>query len=88
MLEQILTSKLPKFPILTYKKQVLINKDPEKNKNRFGRMVYGHKTAGEICIMRKEEFDNFKSYEPNKGWSSIKTRSKSNSGSSGSLAGI
>jgi hypothetical protein len=78
----------PKFPILTFKKHQTTSNDPEKKRNRFGRMVYGHKTAGEICIMKKEEFENFKSYEPQRGWSSVKTRSKSSSGSSGSLAGI
>jgi hypothetical protein len=60
----------PKFPILALKKQQPITSDPEKRRNRFGRMVYEHKTAGEICIMKREEFENFKSYEPQVSWSS------------------
>jgi len=38
--------KEPPFPI-GYKKP-LINLSPEKMRNRFGRMVYGHKTAGAL----------------------------------------
>jgi hypothetical protein len=52
-------------------------------------MVYGHKTAGEICVMTKEQFADFKSYEPTRcGRSSIKTRSKTTGGDSGGLGGI
>ena len=66
----------PLFPI-GIKKTKEIYSDPEKNRNRFGRMVYGHKTAGEICVMNGEQFSDFKSYEPGRfGRSSIKTRSK------------
>lgn len=81
-------SKVPPFPIVTTRRTIIKSNDPEKNRNRFGRMVYGHKTAGEICVMKRDEFEAFKSYEPQKGWSSIKTRSKTTSGSSGSLSGI
>jgi hypothetical protein len=66
----------PLFPI-GLKKINIIHSDPEKNRNRFGRMVYGHKTAGEINVMTGIQFKDFKSYEPGRhGRSSVKTRSK------------
>ena len=74
----------PPFPIGLKKPKLFV--DPLKTRNRFGRMVYGHKTAGEICIMTKEQFEDFRSYEPGKmGISSIKTRSKSASGQAGTI---
>lgn len=78
--------KEPPFPIK--ERKLTINyTDPEKNKNRFGRMVYGHKTAGEICVMTKEQFSDFKSYEPGRqGISSVKTRSKLSSNLGGDLS--
>jgi len=80
--------KEPPFPILSKK----IEKPfipLEKQRNRFGRMVYGHKTAGVIDIMTREQFEDRKSYEPGKfGRSSIKTKSKTNGGASGGLGGI
>jgi len=77
--------KEPPFPV-GLKKTKIIHLDPEKNRNRFGRMVYGHKTAGEICVMTGEQFSEFKSYEPGRmGISSIKTRSKSASGQAGTI---
>lgn len=80
-------AKEPLFPIIG--KSKIVNVDPNKQRNRFGRMVYGHKTAGEICIMTKEQFSEFKSYEPTRcGRSSIKTRSKTTGGDSGGLGGI
>jgi hypothetical protein len=52
-------------------------------------MVYGHKTAGEICIMTSDQFADFKSYEPGRcGISSIKTRSKTTGGAAGGLSGL
>jgi len=77
----------PLFPIKTRKTEVYI--DPDKRRNRFGRMTFQHKTAGEICVMTKEQFEDFKSYEPTRcGRSSIKTRSKTTGGDSGGLGGI
>lgn len=77
--------KDPPFPIKE-RKVVQIYSDPEKNKNRFGRMVYLHKTGAVVDVMTKEQFNNFKSYEPGRmGISSIKTRSKSNSGQAGTI---
>jgi len=79
--------RIPPFPIGL--KKIVTNFDPSKQRNRFGRMVYGHKTAGEICIMTKEQFSEFKSYEPTRcGRSSIKTKSKTTGGDSGGLGGI
>jgi len=79
--------KEPPFPI-GYKKTV-VSVDPGKQRNRYGRLIYSHKTAGEICVMTREQFNNFKSYEPTRcGRSSIKTRSKTNGGTSGSLGGM
>jgi len=81
------TIKMPKFPIGMKKPKVI--DDPSRQRNRFGRMVYGHKTAGEINIMTREQFDDFKSYEPaHGGRSSVKTQSKTTGGSSGGLGGI
>jgi len=78
--------KMPLFPVGLKKNIQIRYNDPEKNKNRFGRMVYGHKTAGEICIMTGEQFSDFKSYEPGKcGISSIKTRSKASTNLGGDL---
>lgn len=72
--------KAPPFPIKEGK-VLQPNADPEKNRNRFGRMVYFHKTGAVVDVMTREQFNNFKSYEPGRmGMSSIKTRSKSNSG--------
>lgn len=77
----------PLFPIGTRKTNACI--DPTKIRNRFGRNVYSHKTAGEICVMTREQFEDFKSYEPTRcGRSSIKTRSKTTGGASGGLGGI
>ena len=68
---------IPLFPVGLKKNINQRDPNPEKNRNRFGRMVYGHKTAGEICVMTGEQFSDFKSYEPGRyGRSSIKTRSK------------
>lgn len=80
-------SKEPLFPIGIKKPK--INIDPTRQRNRFGRMVYGHKTAGEICIMTRDQFADFRSYEPTRtGRSSIKTKSKTTGGDSGGLGGI
>ena len=82
-----MTISIPPFPI--GKKKPVAEVDPSKLRNRFGRMCYGHKTAGEICVMTKEQFADFKSYEPGRyGRSSIKTRSKTTGGSSGGLGGM
>ena len=78
-------SREPLFPIIQIKK----SQTPPSDKNRFARPVYDHKTAGEINIMTREQFNDFKSYEPGRyGRSSVKTRSRSSSGSSGGLSGI
>jgi hypothetical protein len=34
----------------------------ETQRNRFGRMIYGHKTAGQIEIMTKDTFEETKRY--------------------------
>ena len=34
----------------------------ENQRNRFGRMIYGHKTAGQIQIMTKDTFEDTKRY--------------------------
>jgi|LauGreDrversion2_6_1035139.scaffolds.fasta_scaffold68008_2 hypothetical protein len=81
--------KEPPFPIKGRKQTSHNHTDPEKRRNRFGRMVYGHKTAGEICIMTSDQFADFKSYEPGRcGISSIKTRSKTTGGAAGGLSGL
>ena len=78
-------TKTPPFPVGFKKSPMVIYSDPEKNRNRFGRMVYGHKTAGEICVMTSNQFADFKSYEPGRqGISSVKTRSKHASNLAGS----
>lgn len=84
---ELYVSKQPLFPIGMKKPKITI--DPNRQRNRFGRMVYGHKTAGEICIMTKDQFADFKAYEPTRtGRSSIKTQSKTTGGDSGGLGGI
>ena len=50
----------PPFPIGLKKPKIEL--PPEKMRNRFGRMVYGHKTAGAIEVMTKECWDNNKKY--------------------------
>lgn len=80
------TVKLPKFPIGLKKPAITIYSDPEKNKNRFGRMVYGHKTAGVIDVMTRDQFENRKCYEPGRfGFSSIKTVSKNSTAQGGNM---
>ena len=45
----------------------------ETEKNRFGAMVYDHKTAGRCQIMTGAEFGNWKSYQPGRyGRSAVK----------------
>lgn len=74
----------PSFPILGKK----IFKQ-ESDKDRFARPVYDHKTAGELNIMTKEQFSDFKTFEPGRyGRSAVKTRSKSSSSASGGLQGL
>lgn len=81
----MINGREPLFPIIQRKKTPI----PQSDKNRFARPVYDHKTAGEINIMTREQFNDFKSYEPGRyGRSSVKTRSRSSSGSSGGLSGI
>jgi hypothetical protein len=66
----------PPFPI-GFKKPSL-NLPPEKMRNRCGRMVYGHKTAGAIEVMTKECWDSNKKYfVPNGARSCVKNFSKS-----------
>jgi len=49
----------------------------EKERNRFGRMCYAHKTAGEIEIFTKESFEKTKHYyDANGARSAIKNFSK------------
>lgn len=49
----------------------------EKERNRFGRMIYGHKTAGQIEIMTKDVFnDTKKYYDANGARSAVKNFSK------------
>ncbi len=38
----------------------------ETEKNRFGAMVYEHKTAGSCQIMTGAQYGNWKSYQPNR----------------------
>lgn len=52
--------KEPLYPV-GFKKPAC-NLPAEKLRNRFGRMVYGHKTAGAIEVMTKECWDNNKKY--------------------------
>tara|TARA_R110000824_G_scaffold136056_1_gene299576 strand:+ start:1031 stop:1264 length:234 start_codon:yes stop_codon:yes gene_type:complete len=44
----------------------LNDKPREINKNRFGAMIYDHKTAGSCQIMTGSEYSNWKSYQPNR----------------------
>ena len=68
--------KQPKFPV-GFKKP-MVHLTPEQQRNRFGRMVYGHKTAGAIEIMTKACWDSNKKYfEPNGAMSCVKNFSKS-----------
>ena len=49
----------------------------ETSRNRFGRMCYGHKTAGTIEIFNKESFENTKKYyNANGARSAVKNFSK------------
>lgn len=81
----MINGREPLFPIIQRRKSLI----PQSDKNRFARPVYDHKTAGEINIMTREQFNDFKSYEPGRyGRSSVKTRSRSSTGSSGGLSGI
>lgn len=49
----------------------------ETQRNRFGRMIYGHKTAGAIEIMTRDTFDNTrKYYVANGARSAVKNFSK------------
>lgn len=49
----------------------------ETQRNRFGRMIYGHKTAGQIEILTKDVFDSTKKYyEANGARSAVKNFSK------------
>jgi len=83
----IQAKSMPLFPIK--ERKPIVSLPPDKMRNRFGRMIYGHKTAGEICVMTREQFEDFKSYEPGpQGRSCIKTRSKTTGGDSGGLGGI
>jgi hypothetical protein len=52
-----------------------LNKPPprETEKNRFGAMVYDHKTAGRCQVMTGDTFSNWKSYQPGRhGRSAVK----------------
>jgi hypothetical protein len=53
-------------------------RDPgEKQRNRFGRMIYGHKTAGQIEILTKDTFEDTKRYYvANRARSAVKNFSK------------
>jgi hypothetical protein len=54
-----------------------IPKVRETERNRFGRMIYGHKTAGQIEIMTKDLFnDTKKYYDANGARSAVKNFSK------------
>lgn len=49
----------------------------ETVRNRFGRMIFSHKTAGTIEILSKETFDNTKKYyTANGARSAVKNFSK------------
>jgi hypothetical protein len=49
----------------------------ETERNRFGRMIYGHKTAGTIEILPKDTFENTKKYyTANGARSAVKNFSK------------
>lgn len=65
----------PPFPIGMKKTKVIL--PAEKQRNRYGRMVYGHKTAGAIEVMTKECWDSNKKYFiPNGARSCVKNFSK------------
>lgn len=73
--KNIMGYKEPPFPIGSKKPK--IDLPPEKLRNRFGRMVYGHKTAGAIEVMTKECWDSNKKYfVPNGARSCVKNFSK------------
>jgi hypothetical protein len=77
--------KTPPFPVGLKKAPATIYPDAEQNRNRFGRMVYGEETAGEICVMTSTQFSDFKSYEPGRhGISAVKVVSEH----AANLAGI
>jgi len=38
----------------------------ETQKNRFGAMMFDHKTAGVCQVMTGSQYSNFKSYQPNR----------------------
>ena len=72
------TIKQPAFPIGYKKPQSQLQLPADKLRNRFGRMVYGHKTAGAIEVMTKECWDaNKKYFVPNGARSCVKNFSKS-----------
>jgi len=49
----------------------------EVDRNRFGRMIYGHKTGGQIEIMTKDTFEDTKRYyDANGARSAVKNFSK------------
>jgi hypothetical protein len=49
----------------------------ETERNRFGRMIYGHKTAGQIEVMTKDLFNSTKQYyTANGARSAVKNFSK------------
>jgi len=50
----------PPFPI-GYKKTV-VSVDPTKQRNRYGRLCFDHKTGGTIEVMTKECWDKNKKY--------------------------
>jgi hypothetical protein len=67
--------KEPLFPIGL--KKSIVKLPAEKMRNRYGRMVYGHKTAGAIEVMTKECWDaNKKYFVPNGARSCVKNFSK------------
>ena len=75
IIEMTQVKNTPPFPIGLRKPK--INLPPEKQRNRFGRMVYGHKTSGAIEIMTKECWDSNKKYFiPNGARSCVKNFSK------------
>lgn len=67
--------KLIEMGILTDPNSILIPK--ENQRNRFGRMIYGHKTGGQIEIMTKDTFEDTKKYyDANGARSAVKNFSK------------
>lgn len=70
--------KNPPFPVGLKTQMKVIYNDPEKNRNRFGRVVYEGKVGGAIEIMTKDCWDNNKKYfEPIGARSCVKNFSKS-----------